>query len=313
MLGWLRSKKGSPGSRRANGNDDDLFDEEFQRRLEYLAIASRRIYTGRTRAERRSKKVGSGVEFADHRDYQAGDDFRYLDWNVYGRTGRLLLKLYEEEEDLAVYVLLDASRSMEFGNDVRKIDYAKKIAAAISYVALSHLDRVGVVTLNDHVEARMPPARGKGRIFKVFDFLRAVKPDGRTDLRDALTTFGAQHKKKGVAVLISDLYDPAGFEHGINTLRFSKFEPHVIQVFAREEIEPELGGDVKLVDCETGETRDVTLTPRILERYAQAHAKYRNAIETFCASRHVPYFAAPTDVPFEDLVLRVLRRGGLLA
>lgn len=313
MLGWLRGKKDAAPARRASASSDDLFDDEFQRRLEYLAIASRRVYTGRTRAERRSKKVGSGVEFADHRDYAAGDDFRYLDWNVYGRSGRLLLKLYEEEEDLAVYVLLDASRSMEFGNDIRKIDYAKKIAAALAYVALAHLDRVGIVTLSDHVEGRLPPARGKGRIFKVFDFLRSVKPDGRTDLRDALTTFGAQHKKKGVAVLISDLYDPSGFEEGINTLRFSKFEPHVIQVFAREEIEPELGGDVRLVDCETGDTRDVTLTPKILERYSEAHAKYRTAIENFCASRQVPYFAAPTDVPFEELVLRVLRRGGLLA
>ena len=311
MLSWLRPKK-RDAKRSGTRRDEDLFDEEFQRRLEVLAIVSRRLVRGRTRAERRSKKTGSGIEFADHRQYTPGDDFRYLDWNLYARTGRLLLRLYEEEEDLSVYVLLDVSRSMAFGETTRKIDYAKRIAAAIAYVALANLDRVSVVTFEDEVKARLAPTRGKNRIFKVFEFLRGVEAEGRTGTADAMKTFVAQNKRRGVAILISDLYDPDGFEGGINTLRYHKFEPYVIQVFDPVEVRPPLHGDVRLVDNETGEAREVTITPRVLERYAKAHAAYRQRIEDFCTQKHVPYYAIETTVPFDEAVLDILRRGGLV-
>ena len=312
MLGWLRRAGRGGGAAVAKPSGDDLFDEEFQRRLEYLAIVSRRIYAGRTRAERRSKKTGSGIEFADHREYVAGDDFRYLDWNVYQRHGRLLLRLFEEEEDLSVYVLLDQSTSMAFG-DPAKIDYGKKIAAALAYVALANLDRVSVLTFADVMMARLAPTRGKNRIFKAFDFLRPVVADGRTGIADAMRTFVAQNKRRGIAILISDLYDPAGFEDGINTLRYAKFEPYVIQIFDASELRPPLHGDVRLVDTETGEAREVTVTPRILDRYAAAHREYRKRIEDFCTQKHVPYFAVETSVPFDDAILRIFRRGGMVA
>src|SRR5262245_12652002 len=146
---------------------DDLFDDEFQRKLDYLALVSRRVFAGRMRAERRTKKSGSGVEFADHREYQPGDDFRYLDWNIYQRFDRLLLRLFEEEEDLAIYFIVDASASMVFG-DATKLRYAKRIAAALAYVGLANLDRVSIVSTSDKVMDRMPQTRGKARIFKVF-------------------------------------------------------------------------------------------------------------------------------------------------
>jgi uncharacterized protein (DUF58 family) len=290
---------------------DDLFDEEFQRKLEYLSIVARRLYSGRTRAERRSKKTGSGIEFADHRQYTPGDDFRYLDWNVYQRHGRLLLRLFEEEEDLAVYVLLDCSRSMSIGNPP-KLDYGKRIAAAVSYIALSNLDRVGVLSFTHGMSARLAPTRGKNRIFKVFQFLRPLEAEGKTNLGDAMRTFVAQNKRRGIAVLISDLYDPAGFEEGINQLRWGKFEPYVLQIFDPIEVRPPLHGDVLLLDHETGEAREVTVTPRILERYATAHDAYRKRIEDFCGEKQVPYFALETTVPFDEAILRVLRRGGML-
>ena len=311
MLDWLRgSKAKTRPSKRAGG--DELFDEEFQRRLEVLAIVSRRLVAGRTRAERRSKKTGAGIEFADHRQYSPGDDFRHLDWNLYARTGRLLLRLYEEEEDLSVYILLDVSRSMRFGAPQSKLRYAKRLAAALAYIALANLDRVCVVTFSDEVSERLAPTRGKNRIFKVFEFLRPLEADGQTATADALKTFVAQNRRRGVAILISDLYDPDGFEAGINTLRYHKFEPYVIQVFDPVEVNPPLHGDVRLVDDETGEARDVTITPRVLERYAAAHAAYRARIDDFCTSKQVPHHAVRTDVPFDEAVLDILRRGGLV-
>ena len=164
--------------RRAPPKDDELFDDEFQRKLEYLALVSRRVFAGRMRAERRTKKSGSGVEFADHRDYQPGDDFRYLDWNVYQRFERLLLRLYEEEEDLAIYFIVDASASMGFG-DGREAPLREAGRAPRSPTSgLANLDRVSIVTTSDRVMERMPQTRGKARIFKVFRFLRERRGRG---------------------------------------------------------------------------------------------------------------------------------------
>src|SRR5262249_10171018 len=162
----------------------DLFDEEFLKKLEYLAIVSRKVFAGKVRAERRSRKVGAGVEFADHRDYAPGDDIRYLDWNLFGRMERLLLRLFEEEEDLHVYLLCDASGSMRTGHPP-KLEYASKVAAALAYVTLSNLDRVSIVPFGgDERRDPLPPARGKGRIFKVFQFLREVEAHGSTHLAE---------------------------------------------------------------------------------------------------------------------------------
>ena len=291
--------------------ESDLFDDEFQRKLEYLAIVSRRVFAGRMRAERRTKKTGSGIEFADHRDYVAGDDFRYLDWNIYQRLGRLLLRLFEEEEDLSIYLIVDTSSSMGFGRS-KKIVFAKKMAAALAYIGLANLDRVAIVTTTDKVLDRMPPTRGKQRIFKVFQFLREAKADGTTDLGSALRLFVSQHKRRGLAVLISDLYDPAGFEHGINVLRYNKFEPFVLHLIDRADAAPPLRGDVRIYDCETGEEREVTVTSRVLQKYKEAYETYLTDIQTFCASKQVPYVPADINTPFDDMVLRVLRRGGIV-
>jgi uncharacterized protein (DUF58 family) len=306
VLPWRRAKRAAPAA------DDDVFDDEFQRKLEYLALVSRRVFAGRLRAERRTKKSGNGVEFADHRDYQPGDDFRSLDWNAYQRFDRLLVRLYEEEEDLAIYFILDTSASMAFGERARKLAYAKKIVAALAYVGLANLDRVSIVTTSDRVLERMPETRGKARIFKAFRFLKEVQAEGVTDLADAMKTFVAQNKRRGLAVLVSDLYDPAGFEKGINVLRYNKFDPFVVHVIDPAEARPKLHGDVLVYDCETGAEREVTVTSRVLDRFAEAHARYLADIERFCATHQVPYVAARVDVAFDELILRVFRRGGFL-
>jgi uncharacterized protein (DUF58 family) len=291
--------------------EDDLFDDEFQRKIEYLAIVSRRVFGGRMRAERRTKKSGSGIEFADHRDYVPGDDFRYLDWNVYQRFGRLLLRLYEEEEDLSIYLILDTSSSMGFGR-AKKIVYGKRLAAALAYVGLANLDRVSIATTTDRVLDRMAPTRGKQRIFKVFQFLRESHADGTTDLGTALRTFVSQNKRRGLAILLSDLYDPAGFDAGINVLRYNKFEPFVLHLIDQHDARPALRGDVRVYDCETGDEREVTITSRVLEKYREAYESYLNDIRQFCTSKQVPYVPADISVPFDDMVLRVLRRGGMV-
>jgi uncharacterized protein (DUF58 family) len=304
-LPWRRPKSVAPA---AGG---ELFDDEFQRKLEYLALVSRRVFAGRLRAERRTKKSGSGVEFADHREYQPGDDFRYLDWNVYQRLGRLLVRLYEEEEDLAIYLVLDTSLSMGFGGG-EKLRYAKKVVAALAYVGLANLDRVSIVTTSDRVMDRMPETRGKARIFKCFRFLREVEATGTTDFGEALKTFVAQNKRRGLVVLVSDLYDPHGFEKGINILRYNKFDPFVVHVVDPVDARPKLHGDVLLYDCETGDEREVTVTAGVLSGFGEAYARYLADVGSFCASRQVSYVTASVQVPFDELILRVFRRGGFL-
>lgn len=291
--------------------DEDLFDEEFQRKLDYLAMVSKRVFSGAMRAERRTKKTGSGVEFADHRDYAAGDDFRYLDWHAYQRFGRLLIRLFEEEEDLSIYFIIDSSTSMAFGTG-EKLKQAKRLCAALAYVGLANLDRVTIVSATDEISGRMPSTRGKARIFRIFKFLRGVQAEGQTDLADAMKTFVAQHKRRGLAVLLSDLYDARGFEKGINVLRYNKFEPFVLHITDEADARPELRGDVRVYDCETGEEREVTVTPKVLERYAKAYEDYQEQVKRFCTSRQVSYFRAPVDEPFDELILRVFRQGGFL-
>jgi uncharacterized protein (DUF58 family) len=305
----LFQRKSSPKIERVR--KVELFDDEFQRKLEMLALVSRRVFAGRLRAERRTKKKGSGVEFADHRDYVEGDDFRSVDWNVYQRFGKLLVRLYEEEEDLSIYFLIDCSASMGFGNG-KKFDQARRIVAALAYVGLANLDRVTLVAVTDQMVKRMPTTRGKGRIFKVFRFLEGLSPGGVTDLGEALRAFGAQHKRRGLAVLVSDLYDPAGFESGINALRFDGFEPFVVHVVDKAEAAPGLKGDVLVYDCETGDEREVTVTAELLDRLGHAFADYRERIERFCVQKQVAHLTADVDVPFDELVLRVFRRGGFL-
>jgi len=309
-LGFLDSVLGRKGPAPVS-SDDDLFDDDFQRKLDYLALVSKRAFAGRMRAERRTKKTGAGVEFADHRDYQPGDDFRYLDWNVYQRFDRLLLRLFEEEEDLAIYFIVDASTSMGFG-DAKKLRYAKRVAAALAYVGLANLDRVSIVSTTDKVLSRMPATRGKARIFKVFRFLKELKADGHTNLEDALKSFVAQNKRRGLVVLASDLYDPHGFERGINVLRYNKFDPFVVHVIDKQEAKPKLAGDVLLYDCETGDEREVTVTAKVLERFENAYGEYLAEIDRFCSSKQVPYIQADVSVPFEELILRVFRKGGFL-
>jgi uncharacterized protein (DUF58 family) len=299
---------------KANPAEDrsGLFDERFLKTLEHLHMVSRKVFAGNLRAERRTRKVGSGIEFADHRTYARGDDFRYIDWNLYGRLDKLLLRLFEEEEDLAIYILIDVSDSMSIGQPLPKLHYAMQIGAALSYVGLANLDRVAIIPFSDRLVDRMPPARGKNRIFRVFDFLRKCDIGGKTQLAECMKDFVTQNKRRGLAVLISDFYDPQGFEQGVNTLRYHKFEPFVLQAYDLREASPALHGDLTLVDCETGDTKDVTVSKSLLEAYEKEHEKYCKELEGYCTKYALPFFRTHTSIPFDQLVLKIFRSGGFL-
>jgi uncharacterized protein (DUF58 family) len=307
------AKKKKPVRTAPRPADDrsQLFTEEFLKKLEYLQVVSRKVFSGASRADRRTRKVGSGIEFADHRKYSRGDDFRYIDWNVYGRVDKLLLRLFEEEEDLHIYVLIDCSESMLIG-DPLKLHYAMQVGAALAYIGLANLDRVALMPFSDTLKGRLPPARGKNRIFKVFEFLRNVPAGGATNLGETLKGFVHQNKRRGLAVIISDFYDPKGFEEGINTLRYNKFEPFVLQIYDEREANPALHGDLTLVDCETGEAKEVTVSRSLLEAYKREHEKYMNELSAFCTKRALPYFRTHTGFPFDELVLKIFREGGFL-
>lgn len=291
---------------------DALFDDAFLARLEYLDIVAKKRFLTQQRGERRSKRVGAGLEFADHRRYSPGDDFRNIDWNVYARLGRLLLRLYEEEEDLYVYLLVDASASMAVGDHL-KFDFARKLAAALAYITLSSMDRVSVLPFSDALARPLLPARGKAQIFRVLDFLSSVTPGGPTGMTEAFKAFVHQTRRRGLAVVISDFYAQDGYEDGLNYLRYHKFEPFVIQLTDERELTPDLRGDLVLVDCETGAQREITVTSRLLGRYREAHTAWCAELERFCTARQLSYFRTAVQVPFDELMLRIFRAGGFLA
>ena len=290
-----------------------LFDEDFLRKLEYLYIVSRRIFAGRLRAERRSKTIGSGLEFADHRDYAPGDDPRYLDWNVVGRMDRLLVRLFEEEEDLYVHLLVDASRSMAVGNPA-PFDYARQIAAALAYIALANLDRVAVVPFAGTASLGVPPPRGKSQIYKIFRFLDGVALGGVTSFARSFDAFVGRARHTGLAVVLSDFFDADGVEGGLKRLQGAGFEVFAIHTHlpAGRPADARLGGEVSLVDAETGRLRRATLTAGTIRRHDAAFRRLQENLARFCLSRRIGFIRAPVNVPFERAILDVFRRGGFL-
>lgn len=287
-----------------------LFDSDFLSKLEYLSLVSRRVFRGSLLAQRRTMQFGGGIEFADHREYSAGDDLRYLDWNIYARHGSLLLKRFQEEQDLHVYFLLDCSHSMEFG-EPSKFDLARQVTAALAYIALADLDRVSVVAFADRIIDDFPLTRGKARILPLLDFLEGLVPQGTdTDIQQAVREFLRRRQRTGLAVVVSDLFAPSGFERGIDQLRHRRYEPHVIQLHDPKEASPEFLGDVELWDVENDSSRKVTVTESNLRTYRRLFAEHQQKVATYCRTYGIGCTQATTAVRFDDLVLRMMRSAG---
>lgn len=291
-------------------DEDVLLTPDFLRKIEQLSLVARRVFPGQMRGERRSTRRGSSIEFADYRNYTVGDDFRRVDWNVYARLEKLFMKLFVEEEDLHVYILLDTSKSMDFGNP-RKLLYAKRIAAALSYIALANLDRVGLAALSGSSAMTLSPKRGKQSAFAVFEWLKSVEPSGAATLSDALRDFSLRTSQPGLVMVISDFFD-TDYQKGISALLSRKFEVTLLQVLDQEEVEPSNVGDLLLIDSETSERREVTITQTLLRKYKQRLAQFCGGIESFCTRYGCNYIRATNQSPFEDLILGYLRQRGAL-
>src|SRR5215510_1534433 len=288
-----------------------LLDPQFLARLEQLELVSRKIFMGRMKGERRSKKKGQSVEFADYRNYVVGDDLRFLDWNLYARLDRLFLRLFMEEEDLHFYILLDNSLSMDFGTP-SKLHYAKQVAAALGFIGLVNMDRVMVEAFNDRLTQSMPAVRGRRSLWRLLDFLNKVEPAGPSDLKQALRTFSIKCSGKGIVVLLSDFMDKGGYEDALRYLVARQLDIYAIHILSQEEIEPELVGDLKLVDIEDEDVAEITVSAPLLKRYKQNLAAYRAALNEFCTRRGIAYLFTSNQVAFERLVLTYLRQRGLV-
>ena len=285
------------------------FQDEFLKKLEYLQVVSRREFAGRNRADRRTPKKGRGIEFADHRQYARGDDFRHIDWKAYKRVNRLLLRLFEEEQDLPIYLILDVSGSMA---EEAKFDLARKIAAALCYVGLVHLDHLTLLTFAQGLVHESSPGRGTGRIFRVFELLERLEASGRTDLRESLKAFASRPRPVGLTVIISDFMDPGGFEAGLKILRTLGHDVFVVHVASQADRDPAMLGDVRFVDAETGELRDVDVTPRLAAAYSGAWEAHATELQHFCGRYGLGYVRADAERPFEEIVLQAFRQGRFL-
>jgi len=284
----------------------DFFSSEFLAQLERLSLASRRTFRGRVKGERRSPRKGHSVEFCDYRAYGPGDDLRYVDWNVYGRLDRLHVKLFVDEEDLCLHLVVDGSASMGFGTP-SKLAYAARAAAALGFVGLVNLERVGVGILREKVSEGWPPTRGRNQFVKLVEFLSNVRSDGGTGLNQALANYALRSREPGLAVIFSDLLDPSGYEAGLRALLERRFDVHLIHLLDPEEMNPELAGELRLLDSETGEMCELTVDGEAVREYRDRLRQFLEKAEAFCRTQEIGYHRVVTDTPVEEFVLSQLK------
>ncbi len=301
-----------------------LLTPELLRRLEQFQLLAARRSKSSAKGERRSKARGQSVEFADYRNYVPGDDFRYLDWNLYGRLDKLFLKLYEEERELPVRIFLDASESMTFGAPP-KFDFARQIAAAAGYVALCGFDRVTVhifpeldptipgtdpAVLSAELAARggLRAVRGRKSSIPFFQNLSQLTARGAGELNEGLRRGALASRQTGVAVVLSDFLDPAGYETGLNALVGRGFQVNAVQILAPEELNPPTYGDLRLVDSETGGLQEVTFGKYRLKAYQQTVQNFCQRLREFCQGRGMSFFSVSSDASLEQLLLKQLRQ-----
>jgi uncharacterized protein (DUF58 family) len=295
----------------ATATETPLLDPEFLHKLEQLELVSRKIFVGRMKGERKSKRRGSSVEFAEHRNYTYGDDLRHIDWNVYGRLDKLFLKLFLEEEDLHVYTLLDTSLSMDFGEPT-KLRYGKQVAAALSFIGLVNHDRVLVDTFSAQLEQGLHGIRGRSQMWRVVQYLEHLQPSGTSNLTASAREFAIRHAGKGVVVVISDFLDKQGYQEALRYLLARNMDIYVVQVLSQEEVTPELVGDLRLVDVEDGEAAEITISAPLLKRYKDTLNAFVGGLKDWCTSRGITYIFTTNQFPFEKLILNYLRQRGLV-
>ena len=294
-----------------------LLPEAIRRRLEPLMLIAGKVRAGAIKGDRRSIKRGASVEFADYRNYVAGDDLRQLDWNIYARLERPYIKLLEDEEDLAVHLILDASASMDFPPDgepeQQKLLYAKRVIAGLAYASLTSGDRLTLTAINDLHAATFGPVRGRGHIFAMLRFIQDVSADSITDLNTALEDYALRARRPGLTLVVSDMFSrDGGYLDGLNALLSRGHEVAFVHVLAPEEVQPPVAGDLSLVDVETELQQEVTVDGAMLGIYQQRLTAWRTEIREECLRRGAHYFPVETDRPWERVILSDMRRSGLV-
>ena len=288
-----------------------LFDNNFLRKLEKFSILSRKLRKGAVRGEHRVIRRGMSTEFHDYKDYNRGDDLRYIDWNIYGRLDKLLIKIFSGEEDQSVHILLDTSLSMNSGKPL-KMDYAKQIAGALAYIAVHSLDRVGITSFSDRMGEIYIPERRLSRLFSMFHYLESIEAGGSTAFNKALKEYSGKVKRPGTAVVISDMMDPKGFEEGLLSLIYRKFDVVLLQVLSEEELSPGLSGSVKLIDSESKIPLKLSIDKKYTREYGTELESWFGTIENFCRKKNIDYIRSGNRIPIEDFLLKFLRQGGMI-
>ena len=289
----------------------EILTPELLAQLERLELVTRKIFRGRMKGERRSKRKGQSVEFADFRNYVAGDDLRLLDWNLYARLDKLIVKLFMEEEDLHFYTLIDASMSMDFGTPT-KLEYAKQLAAALGFIGLVRADRVRIETVGQSAAQRGPVLRGRSSVWRMLQQLDAIKAGEQTSLAAGVKNFCIRNPGKGIVLLISDLMDKQGYETALRYFVSHEMDCYVIHLLSQEELQPDVKGDLKLVDCEDADEAEITVSAPLLARYQQTLTAFTRGAQEFCTRRGIHYMLANNQLPVADLVGQHLRRRGLV-
>jgi len=322
---------------------EDLLDAQLVARLGQLDVASRKVFAGKLKGERRSKKRGESVEFADHRSYVMGDDLRHIDWNLYGRLDRLFLKLFLEEEDLSLHIVIDGSASSDTG-EPHKFLFMQKLAAALGYIGLVNLNRVAVSVVGGKPAERgtaeqqdsgtfeqdaggasaalaarasssitsIRDLRGRRRLTDLVRFLCSVEPGGVAPFTEGAKRIAVTRRGKGVMVLLSDFFVKEGYETALRVLVGHGYDLFALQVLSPEEISPKIGGDLRLKDIEDADTAEVTISAPLLKRYKQNLEAYNARLHDFCAQRDIIHALVPSDTPIDVLVMEYLRKRGLL-
>jgi uncharacterized protein (DUF58 family) len=288
-----------------------LLSVEFLRRIDRLRIHSRGVFRGKFKGERRSINQGTGVEFADYRVYEIGNDLRNVDWNVYARLDRLFIKLFRAEEDLPISILLDNSKSMDFGEPT-KLAQAKQVAAALGYIGLTELDRVSIHAFSDRARPIVPLAYGKAQFSRMSKALEAVDVGGKTNLATCLRYLITHSRQAGATVIISDFLDINDYKSGLKQLLARKFDLTLIQILADAEIEPQLLGEWRLEDSETGDAKEITIDERTHTQYKQRLDTFCNQLRQFCVNRGANYVRITNHAAIEQVVLRDLQEIGFV-
>ncbi|MEX0886694.1 MAG: DUF58 domain-containing protein [Phycisphaeraceae bacterium] len=299
--------------------DDTLLSPEFMHQLERLDVLSRKILTGKLQGERRSKKKGQSVEFADYRSYVMGDDLRFIDWNLYARLDKLFLRLFMEEEDLSVTVAVDVTASMDYG-EPNKLLYAKRIAAALGYIGLVNYNRVNLMSFTNTVTDQLPALRGRRPVPRMLEFLERQEPapageDHAGDFANVCKRIALVQRQPGLVIVISDFFDKGELGAALRYLAHNRYDAYAVQLLSPQEIDPvrgELTGDLRLRDVEDGDVAEVSISSELVKRYKATLQAYCEHVRETCVKRGVAYLMSDTSVPFDTVVLKYLRQRGLL-